>query len=935
MPREGLPTPPNVGRYILIARGGLGDTAEVLRAYDPSLQREVTLKLIAARAERREEVLREARAMAKLSHPNVVAIYDVEITEDAIVLAMESVRGTTLQEWLGDGHPPRDIVARFIDAGHGLAAAHDLGVLHRNFKASNVLLGNDGRVRVTEFGLASNHPLASTELGPDRPRRTAPEQNAAEPPEPAADQYAFCLALSAALSQSSVPGRRRGTVAKATRRALARGLAVRPEERWPSMHALLHALAAEPRQQQRRWATLAVTVGLSGGTLLLAHARQSSQRCGGAEAQLAGIWDAERSALVQGTFAAIAAGQDAWLAVEPQLDDYARRWKAAHVEACEATTIRAEQSAEVMDLKMACLQQVKADLRAVVELLRRADAQVVERASQVFATLPELDRCSDDEVLLAEIPPPRVSEREAVEAIRAGLAEVRALRAAGKHPDALERARPLEDQSRAVDYPPLRTEVLMQLGHAYNRSGSYAGGETALREALRSALANAQWHDAGSAAMHLANNLGMEQRRPKEALAFAQTARALIAPTSRPELRTVIGNVLQVLGRYHEAEAEYRAAMALHEEMKVELSASIPRANLAATLRAQGRLEEAEALQRAELALRRKTLPEEHSELARARFDLARTLHERGRYAEAETLQRSVLANWQQTLGPDHLNVATARAGLGNMLAAQGREKEAESEYEAALTVQRRVLGPRHFMVSLSSSNLGAVLTALGRYADAERHLRESLAIDVSTYGPDHPDVAITRSLLALPLSQQGRFEEAEAQARTALIVLQKTVTPGDSAHLVQGHPRMAAAHVALAAALRGQGRHAEAEVELRAALHLAEANLGAEHPSIIKIRYGLGHALVARGRHREGEAELRRAVELADSRHGPQHPSVAETRGGLAEALLAQGRYREAQTEYRRALAVLVATRGPEHPDAAALQRGLNASLRGRESPG
>jgi serine/threonine protein kinase len=221
----GLETPVGrpIGRYFVIGELGRGGMGLVVRAYDPKLQREVALKILRTSAMTKEagaRMVREARAMAKLSHPNVVAVYDVD--EDpkwGTVVAMEYVAGTTLKGWARKHrHEVRAIVEAYVQAGRGLAMAHAAGLLHRDFKPDNVLLGDDGRARVTDFGLArvdaggrdssmsgtwTGRPPAlslppsltavDTVLG--TPRYMAPEQHGAEPLTPAADQFAFCVSM--------------------------------------------------------------------------------------------------------------------------------------------------------------------------------------------------------------------------------------------------------------------------------------------------------------------------------------------------------------------------------------------------------------------------------------------------------------------------------------------------------------------------------------------------------------------------------------------------------------------------------------------------------------------------------------------------------------------------------------------------------------------
>jgi serine/threonine protein kinase len=336
------------GRYLVIEELGHGGMGVVVRAYDPKLQREVALKVLrqdvmadAARV----RMIREARAMAKLNHPNVVAIYDVSLDDGLIALAMEYVPGPTLRTWLTETHRPvADIVAAFVQAGRGLAAAHAEGLLHRDFKPANALVQTDARgddprdarvvdhlrVKVTDFGIARLDTVpdpppvdddevadllsrsddtgtgALTELGTvmGTPRYMAPEQHAGGPLGPATDQYAFCISLWEALTGElpfvddlahrkalGPPPWPRGASAPAgVVAALRRGLAARPEDRFPDMHALLRALVAHTERGRSR-ATVALgarsrsssPVGRCGASPALAGApvpRRSSPTCG-------------------------------------------------------------------------------------------------------------------------------------------------------------------------------------------------------------------------------------------------------------------------------------------------------------------------------------------------------------------------------------------------------------------------------------------------------------------------------------------------------------------------------------------------------------------------------------------------------------------------------------------------------------------------------
>ncbi len=152
-----------LGRYVVTEKLGGGGMGVVYAAHDPELNRKIAIKLMlppvlsnpASASEGRARLLREAQAMARLSHPNVIAVHDVGTFGEQVFIAMEYVEGTTLGEWLSAKKRSwREIVSTFAQAGRGLAAAHEAGIVHRDFKPDNVLVGNDGRVRVLDFGLA-------------------------------------------------------------------------------------------------------------------------------------------------------------------------------------------------------------------------------------------------------------------------------------------------------------------------------------------------------------------------------------------------------------------------------------------------------------------------------------------------------------------------------------------------------------------------------------------------------------------------------------------------------------------------------------------------------------------------------------------------------------------------------------------------------------
>lgn len=323
--------PERLGRYIVsgvLGRGGMG---VVLSAHDPQLDRKVAIKLLrfAGTAEDgQRRLLREAQSMAKLSHPNVVAVHDVGEVDGQVFIAMEFVEGVTLREWMRTPQSWPEILRVYLDAGRGVAAAHARGIVHRDFKPDNVMIRNDdGRVLVMDFGLAQTDLLQhyphsegtssdltkttsfSTHVGAlvGTPAYMSPEQFLASRVDARSDQFGYCVSLFESLygqhpfpaetimeqtlvvtsSKPVHPASTRGIPA-GLYRVILRGLSTNPESRWPSMLALLHALELKGRRRLRlSIVALAGTLILSlGGAVLYAERGRENEAAGGRSSPL-------------------------------------------------------------------------------------------------------------------------------------------------------------------------------------------------------------------------------------------------------------------------------------------------------------------------------------------------------------------------------------------------------------------------------------------------------------------------------------------------------------------------------------------------------------------------------------------------------------------------------------------------------------------------
>jgi len=797
-----------VGRYVVLEEVGRGGMGRVTRAYDPKLQREVALKELRRSRLDEENTLRlvaEARAMAQLAHPNVVTVFDVEDSPaQTVVLVMEYVEGQTLKGWLREQTRSwLEIVEAFVRAGRGLVAAHDAGLLHRDFKPSNVLVASDGAIKVTDFGLAKTKAggrdssedtqvYGLTQVGRviGTPRYMPPEQYDGRALTPAADQYAFCVALWEALHgappfprEATLADRRRGPPKWAhpatpapIAEAVMRGLCPSAEDRWPSMRALLDALEWDPSRRRRRWglALGGLLLFAAGGIWVSAWSMGSDAPCEGGRAEIDNVWNDARRSEVRSAFEAVGRtyADEASVHTGRALDLYRDAWADMHRESCEATTVRGEQSAALMDLRMSCLRRSAASLDATVETLAAADAAVVQRAHEIVGGLPRLSRCADAAALMAEVQPPDESEALAVAAVQAQFARVEVLRRAGRLEQAFETLDGAREVLEGIEYPAAHTERMLQEGLILANKGEYQAAVSMLEKVLERSVASGHRGWMRTASNQLMHVVGDKLGRPEHALRYRPIAEGLsrTSPLHEAAFRNKLATVLVAQGKLEDAEAEHRRALALRIEA---LGPEHPRVaaslnDLAVALIHQGRYAEAEPELRTALDLRLRQLGPEHPYVASTRNNYAAALWGLDEFVEAEAEFRAAQAINRDALGPEHPHVAMAHSNIASSLAEQGRVAEAEAELRTAIEQQTRSLGAEHRTVIGTQAMLASILEQQGKLADAEQLHRIVLTRRIQEHGPDHDEVAVRRSRLASVLIELEQLSEAMTLAEQA-----------------------------------------------------------------------------------------------------------------------------------------------------------------------
>ncbi|MDC0670675.1 serine/threonine-protein kinase [Nannocystis radixulma] len=865
------PQPFRIDRYTVIRQLGVGGMGAVYLAYDEELDRCVALKWMhAAETEGsfgRARMLREAQALAKLSHPNVIHVYAVGSAAGRVFLAMEFFNGLTLRTWQKrQARTWREVLAAYVQAGRGLAAAHAAGLVHRDFKPDNAMIDATGRVCVVDFGIARvpaqgddevpslpqsltesarlfasdsalSGPLteAGTLLG--TPAYMAPEQMLRAPADARSDQFGFCVSLWEGLyGARPFVGRRleelapqvfsgtlrtpRGPVPAALAAVLRRGLSLDPDARFPDMAALLAALTEAGQRGRRRLlaagalAAIAVAAGLGYMVAGAGPDGQIGERCRAGAGLVAG-WDEQGRAAARAAVLATGApfAADAWAAAAVRLDAYADELKDMSTRAC-LLRHSGGLAAEVLALHDGCLERRGAELAAVAGVLRAADVDAVRGAAQAAGGLTPLSRCTDLAALRAEaekMPPPREAEQvAAVAALRDRLAGAKAEYDAGRFVTARDAARGCVETAEAIGYPPALAEALVRFGLTQSATADYAGARETLRRAF--AVAEAAGHD--EAAVHAATQLvhvdGVRLGRRAEALLWSDVADAKLRrvgdpPGPRIHLLAGLGMTLVEEDRLDDAAEVQTRALALAEPRRRAAPLEYARvANALASSRAdQNRLDEAEALLRESLALRQQALGQHHPDVAVVLHNLGRVAVLRLDDEAALAYFRRALAIREHSLAPGHPGIAETLGGLGVASCRAGRDGECLALARKSLTLAEASHGPEDMFLVTPLMNLALELASRGEFVGAEAHLRRAEAIVHARGEQDSGDASWVFYNLGMMMRLSERPAEAIAPLQRALAVRERVFGPE--------HVEVGFAAALLGEVLAAVGRDAEA----------------------------------------------------------------------------------------------------------------------------
>lgn len=853
------------GRFLILSEVGSGAFGQVFSAFDPQLDRKVALKVLRGQgddeycgsqpSENSASLVREARALAKFTHPNVVTVYEAGSEGNRAFIAMELVEGNDLGSWLQE-HKTDSWSAKLemlLQAGDGLAAAHAEGTVHRDFKPANVLVGTDGRARVGDFGLATNFardlrsPTDARETDPPTPPSIvgtpyymAPELFDGSTGDERSDLYAYGLTAFEALyavrlfdtetlatlvfaksKEPTLPSDSHG-IPTGIARALARAFATDPTKRWPTVTALQDELRriASPKPRLVRTAVLSVAAAglLAGGTYAVADHLQTGQlvdHCNSVGARFADVWTTEMRRGVDDGLIATQARYAASTrdAVLPILDTYAADISKTAVEACLASTVEASLPSALWEASQACLEERARHLRGTAELLSHASEPILRSSLGTATSLPTPAACADPAHLSRRV---ENDLNDDPAALRTLISAEFALRN-GREAQALADLEQLHAELTLDDTAP--PTVLAALGRAELAVGRLDDAREHGKQSYRAARAQ--------------DNIPV----------------AIVAATLMTSVEAFASNRFDV----------------------AELWADLALADL-------------DQLEEPTLSLRRVPV---HESLAQAAL-------RNGKLELAVDQWRRVHEILHALLDPGDPRVALSSIELASALRGTGEDEASSHRFDTGLDQLRTILGSEHPDVAQA---LEAQARLYSRGGDAKKALEldsEALTIREAAYGEEHTIVARSHYYVGVSLMQKHENEEAIRALRRALDMALRVAPEMTSTILTY--------RGGLALAL-GQAGQIDATLEqLLQVLEVRRSTLSPTHPKVGVVESQLAFYFTEAGQHTAALEHGLESLRIHELAHGPDHPYVAFPLESLSRANYALGRWPEALSQAERA---------------------------------
>ncbi|MBV1862204.1 MAG: serine/threonine-protein kinase [Nannocystaceae bacterium] len=803
--------PATLDRFQIRRRVGSGGMGVVYAAHDPKLGRKVALKLLKperSSAKDEERLIDEAKALARLNHPNIVGIHEVGTVDGRVFIAMELIEGVPLSTWLTTRPTWQEVARVALQAGRGLMAAHKSGVVHRDFKPANVMLREDGRVVVLDFGLARMHDSVPTQASTSRgrsdslnteitassiagtPAYMAPEQHLGRAASALSDQFAFCVSFYEALYGQRpfeaptrlsllreidngrfrpLPKSRR--VSARLRRTLMRGVRAAPADRWPSMEVLLAEIDSALRAPRRRGQLLLLSGAVAlAGSVALASMPNQAELCTQADIHFVGLWDAE----VRNQLDTRYAGSIAWPNLRARIEAGTSKWKSRWQDTCKATHIHGSQSPILLDQRMACLDADRVALGAAVHLLKTGERALIQRAVRLDVFDRDGKRCETDDFTRRTPVPASGPERERYDEVRRVAAEQYAQAAIAGFP---KRALAVLDELDVgpQTHPDVVREVEHARAEAYRQLNQPKQAYAAWQRAARAADLAGDDVSFVSAASILAFVDAEDLHRMDAANVWLERARSRAEATELPHQQR-FGLALRgaVVTRFRgEPEA---AAMDLESLLETEgnqLSADDEgtlRHNLAELYAALRRLDDAAEQYELAIALRSSSLGEDHRQVGQSRFLLGQLLIEQGQVERADVELQAAATIFANVEGGEKERIMV-EGGLGVLAAMRNDLPLADRRLKSTIELAGTEWGPEALGIAVFLVNDARVLMMMGKLEEAAAQLQRGLDLETKALGPEDHRLAGGLSLFAEIRLAQGRPVDAERLARRAAAV--------------------------------------------------------------------------------------------------------------------------------------------------------------------